>query len=312
MSRSQPNPQPLQKAAIQLLRRQKCLLALLHVLGGRSGNLDFQKTLFLYCQDHDASDLYEFVPYNYGAFSFTCYADRRKFIERGLLLDDEHQWTLTNVGKVEAARAHEFVPIALSTRQLNMRGDSLVAETYRRYPYYATRSEIASRILRGDNAALRRIAQSRPISQGFGVATIGYEGQTLEGYLNKLLCSGVTILCDVRRNPLSRKYGFSKGTLSHACDGVGIRYEHLPELGIASDRRQNLDTQADYDALFAKYERKDLPSQGKALGKIEGWVRSGARVALTCYEQLPQQCHRHCVAEAIERSIGKGLAAQHL
>jgi uncharacterized protein (DUF488 family) len=310
MSRSQPKL--VQKSAVQLFRRQKCLLSLLHALGGRSRNLDFQKTLFLYCQEHEASDLYEFVPYKYGAFSFTCYADRRKFIERGLLLDDEQHWTLTNAGKVMAARAQQFVPIVLSSRQLNMRGDSLVAESYRRYPYYATRSEIASRVLRDDKDALRRIDESRPISQGFGVTTIGYEGQTLERYLNQLLCAGVTMLCDVRRNPLSRKYGFSKRTLSHACEGVGIRYEHLPELGIASDRRQNLDTQADYDVLFAKYERTDLPFQREALGKIEGWVRSGARVALTCYEKLPQQCHRHCVAEAIERSIGKGLAAQHL
>ena len=75
----------------------------------------------------------------------------------------------------------------------------------------------------------------------------------------------MTLLCDVRRNPLSRKYGFSKSTLSKACGNVGIRYEHLPELGIASEQRQELTTQADYDALFEVYERKDLPLQSEAL-----------------------------------------------
>lgn len=86
------------------------------------------------------------------------------------------------------------------------------------------------------------------------------------------------MLCDVRRNPWSRKYGFSKSTLSNACEGVGIRYEHLPELGIVSDARRNLETQADYDALFAHYERYDLPKQGRrcrrfAVGfrKAGGW-----------------------------------------
>ena len=89
-------------------------------------------------------------------------------------------------------------------------------------------------------------------------------------------------------------------------------YEHLPELGIASDERRNLETQADYDALFAHYERHDLPKQGAALAKIRGWIEQGARVALTCYEAQLSQCHRHCVAEALERMGGAKLTAYHL
>jgi uncharacterized protein (DUF488 family) len=167
-------------------------------------------------------------------------------------------------------------------------------------------------VLRGDAAALERIEAARPVAAPTAVSTIGYEGRSLESYLNELLRSGVTLLCDVRRNPLSRKYGFSKATLARGCEGVGIRYEHLPELGIASEQRQCLETQADYDALFAEYERKSLPKQTEALTKIAGWVRSGERVALTCYELLPQQCHRHCVAEALESKFGRGFAAKHL
>ena len=45
---------------------------------------------------------------------------------------------------------------------------------------------------------------------------------------------------------------------------------------------------------------------------IRGWVTAGERVALTCFERLPQQCHRHCVAEALERLGGAKLAPQHL
>ena len=33
-----------------------------------------------------------------------------------------------------------------------------------------------------------------------GLCTIGYEGRTLENYLNRLIRDGVTQLCDVRRN----------------------------------------------------------------------------------------------------------------
>jgi uncharacterized protein (DUF488 family) len=193
-----------------------------------------------------------------------------------------------------------------------LRGDALVAETYRRFPYYATRSEIAERVLDGDEATLRRIETARPSVKSYAISTIGYEGRTLESYLNELLRSGVTMLCDVRQNPISRKYGFSKSALSKGCEGVGIRYEHLPELGIASQQRQNLNTQADYDALFADYEKESLPLQGAALKKIRGWIQAGEQVALTCYERLPQQCHRHCVAEAIEREFGPRFAAMHL
>jgi uncharacterized protein (DUF488 family) len=101
--------------------------------------------------------------------------------------------------------------------------------------------------------------------------------------------------------------------LSHACEGVGIRYEHLPELGIPSDKRQDLETQTDYDKLFATYERTMLPKQTKTLIKIAGWIQAeGQRVALTCFELLPHQCHRHCVSDALQKTFGPKLAAHHI
>ena len=294
--------------------RQRYLVGLLEALGGSVGNLDFQKLLFLQCQEEGASAPYEFVPYMYGAFSFTSYADRRKLVERGLLEDDAQNWALTPKGRGGVARARS-VPDQLGTfvrEYRDLRGDALVAETYRRFPYYATKSTIAKRVLRGDKVALAKIEATRPKATAPGVTTIGYEGHTLERYLNLLNEHGVAILSDVRRNAISRKYGFSKGTLAKACEGVGIRYEHLPELGIASAKRRSLDSQADYDALFGEYKRRNLPRQQEALGTIRGWVQGGARVALTCYEHLPEQCHRHCVADALEKTNGSGFKPQHL
>lgn len=136
--------------------------------------------------------------------------------------------------------------------------------------------------------------------------TIGYEGRTPDEYVALLTGAGVTLLADVRRNPISRRKGFSKGTLARGCAAVGIRYEHLPELGIASEKRKNLATQADVDELFAEYERDWLPTQGPALAKLRAWLDAGERVALTCFERAPGDCHRHCVAEAL------GVRAQHL
>jgi hypothetical protein len=212
------------------------------------------------------------------------------------------------------ARKHAVTPLVASRfcrERAKLRGNALIAEQYRKFPYYATRSEIVDKLAL-DAEAKARITAAQPKKAGAGLATIGYEGKSLESYLNQLLQAGVTLLCDVRRNPLSRKYGFSKKTLSHACEGVGLRYEHLPELGIDSEERRELKTQADYDALFAEYERKSLPRQTEALAKIRAWVKQGERVALTCFESLPHQCHRHCVAEALAQGAGKDWVAVHL
>jgi hypothetical protein len=201
----------------------------------------------------------------------------------------------------EFARRHE-----------TLRGEGLIAEAYRRYPYYATRSEIAGGLLADDALALAAIDAERPQRRGARLFTIGYEGSSLEGYFNRLLRAGMTILCDVRRNPFSHKYGFSKGTLSKTCEGLGIRYEHLPELGIEPSERRDLNTQSDYDALFAVYRSEKLPHQAGALGRIVSWLREGHRVALTCFEQLPQQCHRHCIADALARTDCPGGAPRHI
>jgi len=300
------------KTTPMLFARQRQLLRLLDALGGEAGKLDFQKLLFLYCQEPSSGALYDFVPYKFGAFSFTSYADRRKLIERGLLAEDEHSWQLTDEGRRVIGRTADMQLSVFAKRYRALRGDELVADTYRRFPYFATRSEIAERVLKGDREALARIASARATLSAASLHTIGYEGHTLESYLNLLLKGGISVLCDVRRNPISRKYGFSKNILARGCEGVGIRYEHLPELGIVSDQRRGLDTQADYDALFAEYERSSLPKQGEALKRIRGWIEAGERVALTCYEHLPHQCHRHCVAEALEARFGKVLSTKHL
>jgi len=296
----------------KLFARQRQLLTLLDALGGREGDLDFQELLFLYCQETGADAFYEFVPYRFGAFSFTSYADCRKLIERGYLVEDEKLWCLADDGRQVAGQDQDLQASSFAQRHRDLRGDALVAETYRRWPYYATRSEIAARVLRGDDAALRNIEAARPRPETIALSTIGYEGRTLESYLNVLLQAGVTLLCDVRKNPISRKYGFSRKTLANGCENVGIRYEHLPDLGITSDKRRNLETQEDYDELFADYEANSLPRQEQAVSRIREWIREDQRVALTCYERLPEQCHRHCVAAAVRRGAKKSIVAKHL
>jgi len=297
----------------RLLSRQKLLLRLLDAFGGRVSNLDFQKYLFLYCQDWEKSRSFEFVPYKLGAFSFTSYADRRKLADLNVLEKNDQIWEITPDGrKLVADDRSTEIPASFIQRYEGLRGDALIAESYREYPFYAIRSEIAERVTNGNKEVMRLIEEARPKHKGAGLATIGYEGLNIENYLNRLLMNGVTLLCDVRRNPISRKYGFSKSTLSKGCEGVGIRYVHLPELGIASELRQDLKTQEDFEALFEDYRRNYLPRQHKALKQICTWTQQGNHVALTCYERLPQMCHRSQIAQAVEKELSPEIQTTHL
>ena len=301
----------------RLYARQRLLLGLLDAIGGDVSNTDFQKLLFLYCKaissnraTETTQGLYDFVPYHYGAFSFTSYADRRRLVDWGLLVDNDQKWVLTENGSNIAGNATSSAIRSFAYRYRSVRGDALVADAYRRYPYYAIRSEIADQVLQDDQPTLDRIESTRPKAAPSRLFTIGYEGRTLESYLNLLIRVGATLLCDVRRNAISRKYGFSKTTLERACSGVGIRYEHLPELGIDSRRRRGLKTEADFKNLFKEYVQKSLPNQSDALERIDGWSRSGESVALTCFELEAGQCHRHCVADALEKIASQDHPAE--
>ena len=105
----------------------------------------------------------------------------------------------------------------------------------------------------------------------------------------------------MRRNPLSRKYGFSKKTLSETLKKIGIEYVHIPELGIASDKRRELNTQADYDRLFDSYEKQELKRNKTALKQLFDIFLDRKRVAITCFEAQVCMCHRGRVAKALSR-----------
>ena len=141
--------------------------------------------------------------------------------------------------------------------------------------------------------------------------TIGYEGRSIDEYLNLLIKHNIKILLDVRKNPISRKYGFSKKTLQKTTENLGIEYLHIPELGISSQLRQNLNTKEDYEKLFSLYKKKILPLRENELKQIITNLNRKKRVALTCFESDPSFCHRHCIAASLKR-LNPGMNIKHL
>lgn len=130
--------------------------------------------------------------------------------------------------------------------------------------------------------------------------TIGYEGISFEEYINQLLRKNVRLLCDVRMNPISRKFGFSKGVLSEVLPQFGIEYLHIPELGIISSSRKELHAASDYQYLFENY-KKELKRKNKFLSIVRDALVEYKKIALTCFEHQPLFCHRHCISEYIQK-----------
>ena len=87
--------------------------------------------------------------------------------------------------------------------------------------------------------------------------------------------------------------------LAKACEGAGIRYEHIPNLGIISEKRKDLKNQSDYDALFDDYEITTLMYARNELNHLFTLLQNDKRIALTCFEHNPLQCHRSRIAKRL-------------
>lgn len=286
------------------------MLGLIEAFGGRLNSRDLQKYLFLFTQKCQREKSYDFVPYKYGCFSFQSYADRRNLTESGLLAAGD-DWVLSGEGHLKALENGDAQKITTFHKHYgNIAGEELVREIYRAYPYYAINSEIASRLMTKNE--LQKIDGARPQNNDYCFFTIGYEGASFENYLNRLIQNNIKLLCDVRRNPLSRKYGFSKSTLSETLKKLGIEYVHMPELGIVSEKRQELNTQADYDRLFNEYERTTLKSADKNLKALFALLKKHKRIAITCFEAQECMCHRGRVAKALTKLPEWDYPLQHI
>lgn len=291
--------------------RRKVILALLQVFEGRLKKIDFQKLLFLFSTHQDIPS-FKFVPYKYGCFSFQSYYDIRVMKKYGLIQEEselknfEGAWIkIDEKDYISQLKKQDGLKLNfLKSKFEKFSSNDLIRYTYKNYPFYAINSKIAGDFL--DKKELEDVHNTISHSNKKILFTIGYEGLSLEEYLNKLLINNVKVLCDVRKNPLSMKYGFSKNQLKNACSGVGIEYVHIPELGIESNYRQNLNSQKDYDMLFEKYRNTTLESSKVFLDKIENLIQLKKRIAMTCFEANQNQCHRKQVADKLlELNIGQ-------
>lgn len=141
------------------------------------------------------------------------------------------------------------------------------------------------------------------------IYTVGYEGESVDHFFQKLLNSGIEMVIDVRSNPISRKYGFSKKAMSTICKQLDIGYIHYPKLGIPSSMRRDLKSEKDYKLLLDDYEKTVLKDtedyQIKAMALLQEKPS-----ALLCFEADKNLCHRTRLAKHLAKTTN--LTVRHI
>ena len=286
-----------------MLNRQKTVLALLRQSGGRASQLQLTKWCFLLSQEsplRGSPSYYEFVPYLYGPYSFCLKHEMSSLARDGFVRENNDYWELTQVGftwplKISPSQKEDVKYI--STLYQALTTSELLKSVYSRYEWFTVNAKDETR-----RASIRPVSPSR-------IYTAGYEQLQIDGFLNLLLQSGIQRVIDVRSNPIARRYGFHKSTLQKLCANLNIEYVHTPEVGIPSNWRSNLNTLADYEELFARYEADILPKQRETIGRISQWQIEKASV-LICQEANPVYCHRTRLAHSV--SLVSNLPVEHL
>lgn len=286
-------------------------MALIELLGGEVEKLRFQKLLFLYAM-RKRNPEYDFVPYKFGCYSYSAKADMDAMVKREIISESENIYTKKDTTDyIESLKPNDKALLKnIVTDYGKMSNSSLIKHTYLNFPFYAIRSTIAKDVMPGK--LYERVEKEIPKEESSILFTIGYEGISLEMYFQKLLRNNVKLLVDVRRNALSMKFGFSKTRLRRYCNSLGIEYIHIPEVGIHSDKRQTLETQADYDRLFESYQETTLTETTKEQERILNLLKKYKRIALTCFEADSCQCHRTHLANAIKESPDFIYELKHL
>jgi uncharacterized protein (DUF488 family) len=173
-----------------------------------------------------------------------------------------------------------------------MNRGALVRSVYTRYPWFAQSSELPERRL----ASIQR-RKKPPLA----VYTAGYEGKSVDAFFNDLLQRGINTVIDVRANPISRKYGFSRLRFGEICKKLGFEYRHVPTLGIPSDARAGLSSFDSYQRLLDRYEQAMLPERSTDVEELGRLMRRQPAV-LVCVEKDVRCCHRSRLAEAVAQA----------
>jgi uncharacterized protein (DUF488 family) len=135
--------------------------------------------------------------------------------------------------------------------------------------------------------------------------TVGYEGLDVEDFVKFVKKNKIKLIADLRKNPISRKKGFSKNKLAEQLKLKKIDYMHFPLLGTPSAwRKLEAEGKISRKKLFEMYVDKIIPSGQSDIERLRVLLREQP-TALLCYEADANDCHRSFVAKEIIRQENK-------
>ena len=283
---------------------------MIEVFGGNLQSTDCEKLLFNFCQQ-TGKNHYDFFPYKFGPFSFLSYYDKRRMIDLGLLKSaDDFQLNTKHSYLKELTPSDKTALLRFKSNIGDLRGDKLVKKIYQDFPQFTLKSKIANRHFTAEE--LKQLQFAFPVQTKPGVFSIGYEGLTIDSFLHKLIANNITIVVDVRNNPQSMKYGFSKKSFKQYIESAGMKYIHIPELGIPSAMRKGLGESVSHKTLFKAYENKLLPNHEIEIKQLIDLTNQNERIALVCFEADHNFCHRHTLIEHLQEHKSFKRAVIHL
>jgi len=259
---------------------EKCVLYLLDINNSEISKLRLVKLMFLISEQ---IHLYDFIPYKYGPFSFQLYHDLSRLEKCHLISIKNNSVFLVGRNQTQLDTKTKKIIRAYSRKFADFDDKYLLDYIYDKYPEYAILS------------CYKKVIEFE--SESSGLVTIGYEGKSIDSFLNELIINKINVVIDVRRNAYSMKFGFSDRKLRDYLDKINIEYIHMADLGIPSDLRKDLVTHDDYQSLFVKYA-KELDDKQDLLKFIED-IGSNKKAALMCFEKDVNYCHRSVIAEKL-------------
>ena len=295
--------------------RRKIILAILSEFGGQLPKTSFQKLLFIFTRMQEEKS-FDFVPYSFGCFSFSANQDLLTLKKYGMVKEQHSEpnqyWVkVDDVDYMIQLTKQDYASVKLMAKEFRqMDQDELIKYTYQKYPYFAINSKIATKLL--DKESLDRINEQKRVRNEPTLFNIGYEGKSVEQFINQLVINDIRLLIDVRKNALSKKYGFSKSQISGICESMNIKYIHVPELGINSEKRKGLQGIKDYNRLFDEYETSILFPAEKSTSEILENLRIHKRVALMCFEKEAIMCHRGRVVNYLSKLLEGTIPIKNL
>ena len=280
-----------------LAHRTKILAAIIQELEEIISESEIHSLVYLYTHEFiDNNIYYNFVLKDNLPYSFQLEADKAVLIKKKIL-KNEIDWTILKNNIRFASELDFFEQIAIQQLKNFWKANSF--------------KELKEALYNKHSDFFKPNLKTKQ-SEEVTFYTIGYEGISLDTYINKLINNNVKLLCDVRKNAYSQKQGFSKAELENSLTKVGIKYQHIPQLGIISEKRQQLKTDKDYQLLFDEYEKTTLIHQEKEIELLIQLLKKNKHIAITCFEAKVCYCHRGRVAEAVKKNPRFKYKIEHL